>query len=872
MFDASYLYIVHWSKVHVILFCLIVGSGCLSGQTFQCDGDLILSYNQGAGQNNLTRVTFGAFGTVFFSPFKTHLGSHYDALGYNPMDNFIYGTEVNTNYLVRLKSDGSSERIGSFDEVDIFKSSSGDCTVDGQYLCYDNELDELFIFDVINEFRLSTRVKLFWSGTTDLFTARLDDIAIDPNQPNIAYSFQGNYFDPDLDPFDRRGYFLSINIDPDDPNFGAVTPIARAGDDVIRQIGSLFFGADGQLWGYGATTQGPNIRQGTLVSINPRSGQIARKAQTGPTAVITDGCSCPYSLTFENNADPRGLLCSDVETTYTLSFNNRFFQEINGATLADTFPEGMIIESVSGKYEGNIMSGSGVGTRFLNIEDLVIPSRSVLSIDIKVRVVDLGLEFNGNQAHLTNLPERYGGSMISDDPQTVDFVGDVTDIWIVATDLEEFTIDIDQPSECLNADDSKVYITSPTLVSGLRYEVKIEDQEFNHTVRDIIVDENRGFHLDSLLPGQYELYEINTATSECSFALNDTTINIVAPNEQLEASAVSNGPLCESQQLKLSAEASPISSFSWKGPSNFRSEEQSPIIPSVILVDSGMYEMTATYGYCEQIRILDIAISEDIEAIIEGKDTYCERDEIRLKAEGKGEIKFFDWFAPDEKNNARNQIDEELNITLAELTDKGNYQVVLDNGICTDTANIWVDIMDAPSVTLPTLLETEFCKPLILIPDLSYDDEVTYAWSPSESLSCDDCPNPEVFFPIQPNYELTVTSVNTCSDSTSVNVSLNKEKLLYVPNVFSPNVASANHDFKMTPGCGLNKINKMSIYNRRGHPVYTHGPFDPEDKSAYWDGLINGSIGEAGVYVWYAELELADGQIVDMYGDVTLIP
>lgn len=831
-----------------------------------------MSYNQGGAPNNISAITFGTFGTVFYTPLTSYSGIHFDGVGYNPVDNYLYGVEVNTNQIVRLKSDGSAERIGSVDQVEVLNSSAGDCTADGRYLLYDNELDELMIFDVREEFRMLDRVQLYWKGTSELFTARLDDLAVDPNQPNTAYSFQGDYFDPDLDPFDRRGYILSIAIDPADPNFGMVSPIAKVPVDIIRQLGSLFFTNGGQLFGYGARSQGPNLRQGTLVAIDTRSGQTDFYDQTGPTGTITDGCSCPYSLTFENDAEPRGLLCSDVKTTYTLTITNRFFQDINGVSLRDTFPEGMIIEDVSGKYSGRIMAGSGVGTRFLNIDDLVIPSRSAFTIDIKLRIEDLGLQFNGNQAHLKNLPERYGNSMISDDPQTPDFIGDVTDIWIVAQDLEDFTMEIDPPSECIRADDAEVYISSPTLASGLQYEVKLRDREFNVSSRNVIIDEQRGFRLDSLLPGSYELFELNTAASECSFALNDTTINIIPPNEQVTASATTNAPLCELQNLSLSAEMSPAGAISWSGPFSFRSDEEHTTVPSVISAQSGIYEMTATYGYCEQVRSLEVEISEGINASIQGKDAYCARDEILLLAEGKGENILFDWQLPSKMNKVIDQNGEVLIIPTAEHTDEGSYSVILDNGICTDTANITIDVMSAPRVTLPSFLETDFCDPLTLQPNITSDEDVQYSWSPAGSLSCDDCPNPQVVFPILPSYQLLVTSQNACSDSTEVAVSLSTEKLLYAPNVFSPNLASSNHDFRMTAGCGIHTVLKMTIHNRWGKTVYSVGPFDPSDNSAYWDGLINGSIGDSGVYIWYAELELEDGQIVEMYGDVTLIP
>ena len=855
-------------KVILLTSLSLLLSDALWSQKFSCNGSMLLSFNQGGSPNNLADIALGPFGTVIYSQINIFDGGQFDAVGYNPIDNYIYGVSVNTNRIMRIMSDGSYEVAGEVEDIDILSVSAGDCTADGRYLCHDNQLDQLLLFDVIDDFKLVERIDLYWQGDGSPFTARLDDLAVDPNQPSLAYSFQGNYFDPDLDPFARRGFLISINIDPDDPNVGMVTPIARVPEDVIRQISALYYINEGLLYGYGSTEQGPDPRQATFVSIDTRTGNVVAMDETGPTGSITDGCSCAYSLTFENDAEPRGLLCSEVETTYTLNINNRFFQDLEGISLTDTFPEGMVIEAVSNGFQGTIQEGTGVGTRFLNIDNLSIPARSQFDIKIRVRVLDLGLEFNGNQAHLRNLPERYGNSMVSDDPDTDGFLGDVTDIWIVAQDLEEFTIDIDPPTECLNANDARVYVTSPTLVPDIDYEVIIRDQDYIEEQFSVTIDDRRGFMLDSLLPGAYEIIQINTAASECSFALNDTLIYIIPPNEDVTATMTTNAPLCEGESLRLSGEMTPVGTISWEGPFDFKSAEKNTILPSVIPAQSGLYTMRARYGFCEQVKTVDVSIAENIGARISGEFTYCERDEIRLSANGKGEGLSQSWSTPSRLGEFE---DDVLIIENATLDERGQYALIMDNGACQDTALAVIDILPAPSVTLPEFQTVDFCEPLILAPSVTSTTPVSFSWSPSETLSCDDCATPEVQFPMMPNYKVITTSVNSCRDSAAVKLELSTENLIYVPNIFSPNVATANHQFKMSPGCGVYQINNMSVFNRRGTRVYHEGPYTPEDQGVYWDGLIEGRIADPGVYIWHVELELQDGQIIKMYGDVTLL-
>jgi len=850
--------------ISLVLFCPFRS---VVGQTFPCNGSLLLSINQGAAPNRTNKISFGPFGTVFYSPLINIPNGHFNSLGYNPLDNYIYGVEVNTNNIVRIKADGSFERIGSFDAKSIITSHAGDCTADGLYVCHDRELDELLYFDVVDGFRLVDRFPLYFEGSGDPYTARLDDIAVDPNNPSFAYSFQGDYFDPDLDPFGFRGYVLRIVIDRTSPNVGMVTPLARAPEDVIRKIGSLFFTNDGGLFGYGSLEQDSRPRQGRFVSINTVTGATRFVDQTGPTASSTDGCSCAYSLTFENNAEPRGLLCSDVSTTYNLNINNRFFQEIEDVLLTDTFPEGMIIESVSGSYEGTIDPSTGPGTRYLSIDGLSIPARGVVNINIKVQVLDLGLQLNGNQAHLKNLPERYGGSMVSDDPQTIGFLGDVTDVYIIAQDLEEFTIDIEHPSNCEQADDAKIRVAAPVLVVGEEYQVKMQNEEFEEFERTVIIDEEHSFRLDGLLPGEYDLYELNTESSECSFALNDTTINVIPPHDDLQVTASTNSPLCENEDLEFSASMSPLGEVTWSGV-RFKTTGLNAALPTVIPAQSGIYEMKATYGYCEQYRELDVVITEKIKAAIEGEQVYCERDTIKLEASGRGDLQSFVWRGPDDNSMSG----EALALADATQAQSGEYELIIDNGACTDTAIMEVNILPAPTINIDESIRTDFCARLVLRPEVSSAEGVSYDWYPSESLSCIDCLTPEVTFPIQPSYDLLVTADNGCADSARVNVTLAKENLIYVPNIFSPNAASANNDFTLAPGCSVNKVLKHKVFNRWGKVVHEEGPFSPIAQDVYWDGLIKGRTADAGVYVWYLELELADGQVQELYGDVTLIP
>jgi len=817
-------------------------------------------------------VAFGNFGLIYYNEYQVFPTGQFNSMGFNPKDNFIYAVQYNTSNIVRIKADASYEVIGEVPFVDVLKSSAGDCNIDGYYMIHDQELDQILVYDVVDKFELVDRIDLFWnpqSFNSGPVTTRIDDFAFDPNSPSVAYSYQGDYFNTDLNPANSRGYLLTIDLNLSSPIAGMVSPVAKIPTASIRQIGSLFFTKEGALYGYGSKTEGPVLRQNTFFSINKNTGALTENTAPGPTVASSDGCSCPYSLSFELSPSEIGVLCTSTGITYTLTINNRFNQSLSGVTLVDTLPQGMLIESIDGNHIANEIPGTGIGTQYFGLTDLEIPAQSVITIDLKVQIIDLAVDFNAHQAILTNLPEKFPYDLVSDDPGSTESLGDATRIFVIPQMLEEYSFDITNPSDCLIADDAQVVVSSPMFVPGGQYTVKLRDQNFDERTYQVIIDEDNAFLIDSIPPGEYDLFQITPSTSKCSFAIEDTTINVLAPDDLLDVFIESNSPVCEFTLIELSAKMSHAGSVSWKGPELFTSSEFNPIIPSPLTSQSGIYEIIATYGYCEQMKTTEVLVTPSFTANIIGPEQYCEGEQVQLVAEGKGNLMGFRWSTPEDLSTFNNA----TNISSIYANGEGLYQVIVDNGGCQDTASKMIQVLPSPSIFLSSIVETDFCEPLLLEPRITGDFNATYSWSSSEDLSCADCPETQVLMPTRSNYSLTVTNENACKDSASVTVYLSIDDApIYTPNVFSPNANGSNNSFRLSPGCGLGRVNKLRILDRWGGTIYTEGPFENANSEVSWDGTVNGEIGSPGVYIWQAEIELVNGKIRDIYGDVTLLP
>jgi hypothetical protein len=53
--------------------------------------------------------------------------------------------------------------------------------------------------------------------------------------------------------------------------------------------------------------------------------------------------------------------------------------------------------------------------------------------------------------------------------------------------------------------------------------------------------------------------------------------------------------------------------------------------------------------------------------------------------------------------------------------------------------------------------------------------------------------------------------------------------------------------------------------------MFENKDFSPNDPSNGWDGAYRGQIVDPAVFVWWAEVELVDGRVLLLKGDVTVV-
>jgi gliding motility-associated-like protein len=72
-------------------------------------------------------------------------------------------------------------------------------------------------------------------------------------------------------------------------------------------------------------------------------------------------------------------------------------------------------------------------------------------------------------------------------------------------------------------------------------------------------------------------------------------------------------------------------------------------------------------------------------------------------------------------------------------------------------------------------------------------------------------------------------------------------------------------------GIGISKIITMRIFDRWGNVVFANNDFAPNDEKMGWDGTLKGSKVNPAVFTYYIQVQLSDGKIQTVSGDVTLM-
>ena len=154
---------------------------------------------------------------------------------------------------------------------------------------------------------------------------------------------------------------------------------------------------------------------------------------------------------------------------------------------------------------------------------------------------------------------------------------------------------------------------------------------------------------------------------------------------------------------------------------------------------------------------------------------------------------------------------------------------------------------------------------------ISGDQAISYDWSPPESLSCLNCPDPIATANYSQQYELEVQNQYGCKEKGYGRINRVTGGRVSIPNAFTPNGDGRNDIFYVMGSQDIKIIRNFSIFNRWGMAVFQEKNVPANDPVFGWNGLQGGKPLTAESYVYIIVIEFKDGTEQIYKGSVVLI-
>lgn len=202
---------------------------------------------------------------------------------------------------------------------------------------------------------------------------------------------------------------------------------------------------------------------------------------------------------------------------------------------------------------------------------------------------------------------------------------------------------------------------------------------------------------------------------------------------------------------------------------------------------------------------------------------------------------------------------------------KGNYFLFIqDSRKCiSDTINVNIDEPELLKVDAGSDQEIDQAGE-IKVTAITNRPVLSYLWSPEDLFGCKDCSTSSLLIKENLKIYVSVIDSNGCEAIDTVNYIIREGGEVFYPNIFSPNGDGINDGFTLY-GNIETKVLSLKIYDRWGELLFEKKNFRTNEEHEGWDGTFKGKPLTPGVYVFFAELEFANGGRQEISGDFTLV-
>ncbi|MCM2555280.1 DUF11 domain-containing protein [Chryseobacterium sp. Ch-15] len=228
---------------------------------FACNENMYMSQNNPTQLNTVNTTTLT---NLQFSPLGANSGMNFNAIGYNAIDNHIYGIKNNTGELIKFGADGSFVNLGTVSGLPTnVEYNAGEFDLTGNLYVKINVAGNIL-------YKINVSTKTATSITLNSNITVLD----------FAFNKNDNHLYAVLDNIGaaQNGMLIKVSLT------GTVTTIGAA-DPVLRSFGGMI-GANGEIYGF--------LNSGGFYKFDITTG-IRTKLSDSPSSSINDAAHCPSS-------------------------------------------------------------------------------------------------------------------------------------------------------------------------------------------------------------------------------------------------------------------------------------------------------------------------------------------------------------------------------------------------------------------------------------------------------------------------------------------------------------------------------------------------------------------------------------------------
>ncbi len=261
---------------------------------------------------------------------------------------------------------------------------------------------------------------------------------------------------------------------------------------------------------------------------------------------------------------------------------------------------------------------------------------------------------------------------------------------------------------------------------------------------------------------------------------------------------------------------------------------------------------------CKDTAYQKLIVRSVPEIEISDNQNICLGSGIDLWATGGDSIIWSSDFEINNRNDYQINIEPEQSSMI--------YARIIESNGCEITDSVYVFVQQIPQIF------SSFSDTVVVVGQefniemYSNQEGIRYSWSPTEGLSCTDCPSPivEVTKPIE--YTISIMDSSNCHTVTKqIFIDVFYDYTIDVPNTFTPNDDGEN-DLVYVRGWGIKDLIEFRIYNRWGEEV-----FFSNDLNLGWDGKLRGKPQNMDTYVYYAKVRTFNNTEILKKGTITLL-